>query len=99
MTLQLALLPDKILEVGFGSLNNGPFLPTTLDKSIQYLPVQEEGGLVIASQDFFSAETANSLTQLRSGGYGWQSGAAELINEATGIAPEFFFQVGAWHFL
>ena len=55
--------------------------------------------MVIASNDYFRAETANSLTQLRSGGHGGQNSAAELIKEATGIAPGFRFQVGAWHLL
>ena len=99
MTLQLALLPDKRLKLGFASLNIRPFLPTTLEKSIQCLPVQEKGGMVIASKDYFRAEAANSLTQLWSGGHGWQNGAAELIKESAGVAPEFHFQVGAWHFL
>ena len=35
MTLQLVLLPDKRLELGFARLNIRPSLPTTLDKSIQ----------------------------------------------------------------
>ena len=35
LTLQLALLPDKRLELAFASLNIGPFLPSTPDMSIQ----------------------------------------------------------------
>ena len=35
MTFQLALLPDKGLELGFASVNAGPLHPTTLDKPIQ----------------------------------------------------------------
>ena len=63
MTLQLALLPDKRLELGFSSLNAGSLLPTALNKSIQQLSVQEKDGMVIASKDYLRAETANSLTQ------------------------------------
>ena len=70
MALQLALLSDKKPELGFASLYIVPFLTTTLNRSIPYLPVQENSGMVIASQDYFRAETANSLAQLRYGGYG-----------------------------
>ena len=54
---------------------------------------------VIASKDYFRAETDNSLTHFRSGGSGWQNGAAERITKATGIAPKLPSQVGAWHHL
>ena len=63
MTVQLALLPDKRPELGFASLNVGPLLPTTPDKSIQQLSMKEKGGMVIAPKDAFRAETANSATQ------------------------------------
>ena len=99
MTLQLALLPNKRLKLGFTSLNAGSLLPTALNKSIQQLSVQEKGGMVIASKDYLRAKTANSLTQFWSGGHGWQDGAADFFKEATGIAPEFLPQVGAWRLL
>ena len=43
-TLQLALFSYKRRQFGFASLNVRPFFPTTLSKSIQQLPEEEEGG-------------------------------------------------------
>ena len=55
--------------------------------------------MAIAPKDDFRAKAADSLTQLRSGGYSRQDGATELLRETTGTGPEFFFQIGARQFI
>ena len=49
--------------------------------------------------EIFSAETADSLSQLRYGGYGRPDGATKFLRETTGTGPEFLFHIGARHFL
>ena len=69
----------------------GIFLPIIFNKLIQILLIQEKGGMVIAPKDYFKAKAADSLTQLRSGGYGHQDRATEFLEETTDSGPELFF--------
>ena len=55
--------------------------------------------MVIDPKEYFRAKTADSLTPLRSGGYGGKYGATNFVKETKGTGTEFPFQIGARHFL
>ena len=68
MTFKLALVIHEALKLSFTSFNRRPFLPPTLNQTVQELSKEKGGGMVIAPDYYLWAKAADALTQLRTSG-------------------------------
>ena len=68
MTFKLALVIHEGLKLSFATFNRRPFLLPTLNRAVQELSKEKEGGMVIAPDYYLWAKAADALTQLRTSG-------------------------------
>ena len=91
--LQLSLLVNEGLVFRPASLDLTALDPSTIQKTIEQKTQQMHWRMIVSSDDDRRTETAQTLSNFRTGSHSRQHRGRELFEKSTGVTLEFTLQI------